>query len=228
MNVSKGTARIVGILFLIAMVSSILGGGIIESALNVPDYLANLPANQTQVITGVLLELLNATAVVGIAVLMFPIFRKRQEALALWYVGFRMIEAIMQIVSDVVPLSLLGLSQGYPTAGAGEAAAFQAAGTVWIAARTVLVGTMLGIFFSLGALVFYTLLYQSRLMPRWFSAWGLIGAVLILIWNLLEMLGISISAGMIFALPIILNEILLGIWLIVKGFNSSAVLTGPA
>ncbi|MGW8251691.1 MAG: DUF4386 family protein, partial [Anaerolineales bacterium] len=84
-------------------------------------------------------------------------------------------------------------------------------------------GMLLTVFFSLGALIFYYFLYQSRLVPRWLSAWGLIAAVLVLAWNLLEAFGISISAGLIFGLPIILNEITLGIWLIAKGFNQSAV-----
>jgi Domain of unknown function (DUF4386) len=219
----KKTAGIVGALFLTAMVASLLGGGLLESILNAPDYLITISANETQVITGVLLELINAIAVVGIAVMMFPIFKEHNEALALGYVGVRIIEAVMQIASDVIPLSLLTLSQKYVTSGALDASSFQASGNLFIAARAYLVGTMLGIFFSLGALVFYYLLYQSKLVPRFISVWGLIGAVLVLTWNLLETFGISISAGMVLALPIILNEIFLGIWLIVKGFNSSAI-----
>jgi uncharacterized membrane protein len=87
---------------------------------------------------------------------------------------------------------------------------------------------MLGIFFSVGALLFYAVLIQSKLIPRWLSIWGLIGAVLILTWNLLGTFGISVSAGMILALPMILNEIFLGIWLIAKGFNSAAIASGTA
>jgi hypothetical protein len=227
-NTYRQAARIVGALFLTAMVTSLLGGGLLESILNAPDYLVNISANETQVITGVLLELINGIAVVGIAVLMFPIFKEHNEALALGYVGVRIIEAVMQIASDIIPLSLLTVSQEYLTAGAADASYLQASGNLFIAARAHLVGTMLGIFFSLGALVFYYLLYQSKLVPRFISIWGLIGAVLVLTWNLLETFGISISAGMILALPIILNEIFLGIWLIVKGFNSSAIASGSA
>jgi mannose/fructose/N-acetylgalactosamine-specific phosphotransferase system component IID len=111
MNTSRKTAIIVGALFLTAMVTSILGGTLIEPVLSVPDDLINLSSNQTQLVSGVLLELVNAIAVVGIAVLMFPILKKHAEALALGYVGIRIIEAVMQIVSDVIPLSLLTVSQ---------------------------------------------------------------------------------------------------------------------
>jgi hypothetical protein len=222
MNTSRKTAMLVGALFLTAMVTSIMGGALIEPLLNAPQGLVTLPANQTQLVSGVLLELVNAVAVVGIAVLMFPILRKRTEAIALGYVAIRIIEAIMQIVSDVIPLSLLTSSQVYLIAGTPDVAAFQAAGALWIAARAQLVGTMLGIFFSLGALLFYYALNRAGLVPRWLTIWGLAGVVPVLTWNLLGIFGIDFSAGMILALPIILNEIVLGIWLILKGFEPSA------
>jgi hypothetical protein len=226
MNSNRKTAIIVGALFLTAMVTSLLGAAFIESILNAPDYLINVSANKTQLIIGALLELINGIAVVGIAVMMFPIFKKHNEALALGYVGFRIIEAVIVIGAVISPLSLITLSQEYLTAGASDASYFQTLGTSFIAARAHLWGQMLGIFFSLGALLFYYLLYQSKLVPRFISVWGLIAVALVLTWNLLEIFGISISAGIIPFLPIILNEIFLGIWLIAKGFNSSAIASG--
>ena len=69
MNSNKKTARIVGALFIIAMVTSLLGGIWLESILNAPDYLSSVSANETQVIIGVLLLLIDSAAVVGIAVM---------------------------------------------------------------------------------------------------------------------------------------------------------------
>ena len=223
MNSNRKTAIIVGVLFLTAMVTYLLGASLLESILNAPDYLITVSANETQVIIGVLLELINVVAIVGIAVMMFPIFKKYDEALALGYVAFRIIESVAIIASDISPLSLLTLSQEYGKAGAPDVSYFQTLGTLFMSARAHWTGLMLGIFFSLGALLFYYLLYQSKLVPRFISVWGLIAVVLVLAMNLLETFGISISAGIIFGLPIILNEIFLGIWLIVKGFNSSAI-----
>jgi len=224
MNTNKSTARIVGVLFLTAMVTSLLGGFWLESILNAPDYLTTVSANETQVIIGVLLELINGIAVVGIAVTMFPIFKKHNEALALGYVAFRIIEAVIVVGAVISPLALVALSQEYVKVGAPDASYFQTLGDSFLAARAHLTGLLLAIFFSLGALLFYYLLYQSKLIPRFISVWGLIGVALMLAWNLLEGFGLSLgSAGMILALPIILNEIFLGIWLIVKGFNSSAI-----
>jgi hypothetical protein len=70
-------------------------------------------------------------------------------------------------------------------------------------------------------------LYQSKFVPRFISVWGFIGAVLILTLNLLSTAGVEIgSIGMILALPIITNEIFLGIWLLAKGFSSTALAEG--
>jgi hypothetical protein len=128
----------------------------------------------------------------------------------------------------VSPLALIALSQEYAATGAADAAYWQALGGSFLMVRTYLVGQLTGIFFSLAALLFYYLLYQAQLVPRFIPLWGLIGVALILTWNLLEIFGMGISWGMVLALPIILNEIFLGIWLIVKGFNPPESVAEPA
>jgi hypothetical protein len=226
MNTHRKTAIIVGALFLIAMATSLIGGIWLETFLSAEEYLITLYENETLVITGVILELINGLCVIGIAVMMFPILKKYNEALALGYVALRIIEAIIVIAAVITPLALIAISQEYVSVGAPDAPYLQSIGTALLEVRAALAGQLLGLFFGLAALVFYYLLYKSKLVPRWLSGWGLIGAVLVLTWNLLEIFGISISAGMILALPIILNEIFLGIWLIFKGFNPSAIASG--
>ncbi len=220
----RKTAIIVGALFLIAMVTSILGGGLIESVLNAPDYLTGVSANRTLVIIGVLLELVNGIAVVGIAVFMFSLFKKYSEALALGYVAIRIIEAVTVIAAVVSALALLALSQEYVKAGAPDASYFQTLGTLSLAVSdwTHLLGPM--IVFSLTALILNYLLYQSKLIPRFISVWGLIGATLLLAAGLLGMFGLSTSStiSILLTLPIALNEMVLAVWLIVKGFNKES------
>jgi Domain of unknown function (DUF4386) len=222
MNTHRRTAVIVGAFFLIAMVTSLAGGIWLESILGAPDLLSNVSANRVQVLTGSLLELINCLAVVGIAVAMFPIFKKHGEALALGYVAFRVIEAAVLVVAALSPLALILLSEQYLAAGSSDASSFQALGALLMAVRAQLAGLLVPIFFGVGALLFYSLLYRSRLVPRFISVWGLIAVVSLLAWNLLETFDMSISAGMVFGLPIILNEIFLGIWLIARGFNPKA------
>lgn len=228
MNSSRKTASIVGALFLIAMVTSLAGGIWLESMIGAADDPAALSANETPVILAVLLELINCIAVIGIAVFMYPVLKRTDEALALGYVALRIIEVAILVAATVGPLALTALSQEYLRAGAQGASDFQVLGASFMAARAQLTGLLLVIFFSLGALVFYYLLYRSRLVPRFIPIWGFIAVASVFTWNFLAAFGISLPGAMIFVLPIILNEIFLGIWLIVKGFNRSPAVAQPA
>lgn len=224
----RRTTIIVGALFLIALVAAILGGTLIDSILGASDYLVEVSANETTLIVGSLLELINGLAVVGIAVLLFPILKRQDEGLAMGYVAFRVIEAIIIIAAIIGPLTLIALSQENAAAGPAEASYLQAVGTSFLEVRERLVGQFTGIFFSIGAFLLYYLLYQSRLVPRFISVWGLVAVVLVLALNLLKLFDINISAGLILGLPIILNELFLAIWLIVKGFDQTADVFEPA
>jgi len=232
MNSNRKTAIIVGAFFLVGYVILLPGGFLVDSILNAPDYLINVSANKTQVIIGMFLELINTAAVVGIAVLMFPLLKKQNEALALGYVGSRIVESAILLVGHIFLLLLLILSQEYVKAAAPDSSYFQILGTLFIAERR-LTFQWVPLIVTLGALMFYYLLYQSKLIPRWLSVWGLIGVPFSLAAFVLAMFGPRAGASIptsaiILNLPIGLNEIFLGIWLIVKGFNPSAIASGSA
>jgi hypothetical protein len=226
MNTHRKTAIMVGALFLFSNVTFLLGAFVfVEPILGAPDYLTLASANRTQVVFGALLELVNGIAYVGIAVLVFPILRQRFESMALWYVGFRIIEFVMQTLSDISPLSLLTLSEEFVRAGAPESSSFQALGTLLLAER-YWAFQMVTIALVLGALMFYYMLYQSRLIPRFISVWGLIGALAVLATAMLDTFGISPGSLEFLGVLMLLNELFLGVWLIVKGFNPSAIASG--
>jgi hypothetical protein len=222
MSAYNRNARIAGALFLVAMVTSLMGGVWLESIVTAEDYLSTASANETQVLLGALLELINCLAVIGIAAVLFPLMRRHNEALAAGYLGTRVIEVVVLAVAAVSPLLIVVLSQEYLAAGAADAAYFETAGALVMAARGQLASLLTPIFFSLAALLLYIFLYQTQLVPRFISIWGFIAVVSLFTWNMVEAFGLHISAGMVFALPMILNEIFLGLWLLVKGFNSSA------
>ena len=227
MNSYRKTARIVGALFIAATVSSIVATfGLLEPILNTPDYLISVSANGTQWILGVLIDAINSAAVVAIAVMLFPILKKHSEALALGYVASRILESVILIVGHISLLLLLTLSQEYVQAGAPDAPYFGTLGTLLQAAYgwTLLLGPT--IVLSLTALILNYILYQSRLVPRFFSVWGLIGALLMFAAGVLPMFGLMdpfSTITILLGLPLALNEMVLAVWLIVKGFNSSAI-----
>jgi hypothetical protein len=214
MNSNKKTAATVGALFLVAMVTSLVGGGMVESVISAPEPFAAVSENEMLLITGVLLELVNAIAVIGIGAFMFTVLKRHNETQAVGYLSLRIVEAVFCSLIVVSPLSLIRLGQNQP----------QASAALSIAERASISGLLVPVFFSLGALLLYSSLYQSKLLPRFIAVWGLVAAVLILTLNLLSAFGLELGMGisMIFALPIILNEIFMGIWLIVKGFNPAA------
>ena len=225
MDSNRKTAIIVGVLFITSLVSSMLSG-VFSGSINDPDYLNAVSANENQVLIGVLFQLILTASVVAIPIMMFPIFRKYNERLALGYVVARIFEGFFDIVIAMSMLLLLTLSREFVAAGAPLAPYFQTSGAL-----------LHGVYdwssivenfpYCLGALIFYYLLYQSKLIPRWLSGWGLLGAALFLATAPFRMFDLLPPSTVALAVPLILNELVLAIWLIVKGFNTSAIISEP-
>ena len=229
MNSNRKTAVIVGVLFLAGYVGIFVGGAISGPILKDPDYLSNIFPNKTRVIIGMLVEvLLNDVPVVGIGVMLFPILKKHSEGIALWYVGNRVIEAVTLIVGTISALSLITLSKEYIAAGAADASYFQASGALALAGRHWAADVMLTVFFIVGALILYSMLYKSKLVPRFISVWGLISTTSLITANVVGVPDLThgFNPGQILYFPIMTSEVLLAIWLIVKGFNPSAIASG--
>ncbi|UCC39993.1 MAG: DUF4386 domain-containing protein [Candidatus Aminicenantes bacterium] len=223
MDASRKTAVIVGVLFIVATVASMLGQGILGSVLDDPDYLINISENKTRVIIGVLISFIDGIAIAGIAVLMFPILKKYNEGIALGYVGARIAELPIIVAYLIIPLLLTDLSQEYVKAGAPAASYFQTSGTLFFAVRHWTI-QMVYIFNFIAGLMFCYLLYKSKLVPRFISILGLVGYSVMLPGTLLHIFG-QIGTNQIFIIFAlgILFEILLPIWLFIKGFSSSAI-----
>ncbi len=179
MNTNIKTARIVGALFIIATVAYSLSVILLDPILSGSDYLTMASANEYQVMIGALLVLIDAVAVASIAIVIYPILKKHHETLALGYVGARLAEGVLVIVNIITILTLLTLSQEFVKAGAPDASNYQTLGIVLIAAGDWAFLFGLGLAFSLSALTLNIVLYRSKLIPRWLSGWGLVGAVLV-------------------------------------------------
>jgi hypothetical protein len=218
---NKKTEIIVGVLFITASASVVLTylplGFIIDKA---PDYLGNVSANENQVLLGMFLEFIWALAVIGIPIILFPILKKYDETLALGFFSFRLIEGIITIIGTISLLTLLTLSQEYAAAADPSSPHYQVLGTLLLAVRewSFIIGP--GLAFALSALILNYVLYQSNLIPRWLSGWGLIGAILCFPGYMFQFLGTDLD---ILFLAIALQEMAFAVWLIVKGFNPSVI-----
>jgi hypothetical protein len=220
MDTSSKTARIVGVLFIVGTVAGILSAVITGPILSDSDFLTKVSVNKNQMIIGASLVLIMGLALAMVPVMTFSIFRKYDEILALGSVVFRgALEAILYITIVIIMLLLSILGQEYIKMGNSDASYFQTLGNLLLKAIDQ-VNSVLKIVFSLGALMIYYLYYQSELVPRWLSAWGLAGAVIYLVAGFFAIFGVDFS---ILLIPLGLQEIVFAVWLIVKGFNPSLI-----
>jgi len=235
MDSHRKTAIIVGVLFIFAIVMLFIGEALYKPILDSPDYLDNAYPNRIVVIIGILLEFTGVPAVVLISVFLYPILKKHNEALALGYVGFRLFEAAILSVAYISKLSLVNLSQDYLNKGGVDASYFQYIGSSiqsvnhWAGTQ----GLIYHIVFALGSLILYSVLYKSKLIPRFISVWGFIAAIVLLTGSVLANIDMfteisELGLELIFALPIAVAEMMLALWLIFKGFNPSAIDSGSA
>jgi hypothetical protein len=231
MNSNRKTAIIVGVLFIIGTVAGILSVVFTGSILIDPNYLIKVSENQNRILTASLFVLTMGFALAMVPLVMFPVLKKHNEILALGYVVFRgALETVADIAIVIIWLFLLILSREYVAAGAPDASSFQALGAVFLKGADP-INALGGIVFGLGALMLYTVFYQSKLIPRWISVWGFIAILLSLsacILILFHLQSPSSSANSVMNFPIFLQEMVMAVWLIVKGFNPSAIAFGEA
>jgi hypothetical protein len=216
----RKTATIVGVLFIIGTAAGMLSVVVMGGMLDAPDLFNTAASHASQVALGALLVLVMGLALAMVPAMMFPILRRRYEALATGYVIFRgALETITTLALAICWLLLAAVGQHYADAGAAVASQLGSLEILLVEVQDPI--TAIGaIVFSLGALMFYYMLYQGRLIPRWISGWGLVAAVLYVAAGLSAMFGTNLEILMMVMLP---QEMVMAVWLIAKGFSPSAI-----
>ena len=231
MSDHRRTAAFVGILFIVGTAAGVLSVACTSAVLSSSDYLARISANANPVKLGALFVLVMGFALAMVPVLVFPLFRKRNEALALGYVVFRgALETVTDIAMAVIWLTMVAVSSDFAAAGNPAASPFEATG---VALRNAADSSrIVTVFvFGLGALFFYWLLYRSRLIPRWLPVWGFIAIALHLATGFLQLFGVAPAWSVLqiaMNFPIFLQEMVMAVWLIVRGFDRAAVAAATA
>jgi uncharacterized protein DUF4386 len=231
MSSERKSAIWIGVLWIMATVfpaSSILAWSALDDGEGI---LANAATHKNQLITWALLNLAGAVAAAGVAFMFYPILNRAahtsvKKGLALWYVGTRITEGGMYLVAVLAIWAFLPLSREFAAAGAPDASHFQTSGDV-LQTTSDLALTLAQSVFAIGAVMLYYLLFQSMLVPRWLSLWGLVAAPLFLIASLsLLWTGDpnSTLANVLFA-PLGVQEMVIAVWLIARGFRPAAVST---
>jgi len=219
-NSTRRTAIATGALFIVATIAA-LAAAALEPALTGTDYLTGVANHPHRLAAAALLYLIAAGTSVGITIALYPLLKKINAALALGSVVFRTIEAVFYTAAVVSLLSILPLGQHLATAPTDSRAPIHAIADSLLSMRDH--STLAGVFaFCVGGLMYYTLFYRSRLVPRWLSGWGMAGALLMMTACLLALFSNSPVTGYaLLILPILVQELVLAVWLLGKGFSPS-------
>jgi len=224
---TRRTAIATGSLLVIATVAA-LAADAIEPARTGTDHLTEVAEHSDRLAAAALLYLIAAGTCAGIAIALYPLLSKVNSALALGSVVFRTIEAVFYTVSVVALLSILHLGRQLAGAPTGDRAALHEIAGSLLGMRDV--STLAGAFaFCVAALMYYALFYRSRLVPRWLSVWGLAGALLFMSACMLALFSNNPVKGYaVLILPIAVQEMVLALWLLAKGFSASPDTSRPS
>lgn len=221
-----GALYVLGTVF--GVTGAILGGEVITSVLaDTPmqgvDLLAMAGNGAGQFTLTAFFTLLMGVSLSAMTVFLYPIFRKDSEELAATMLLFRgALEGAYYFIAVLAMLTMAALGVEYVASGADSAALHSMGNVVYQFTKfSGHAGTFL---FLIGAVALYISFYRTRLIPRWLSIWGLVGAVPFWLNAALHVLNVDIGGiGIYIEMPLAIQEIVMGLWLVIKGFDQAAV-----
>jgi hypothetical protein len=228
MNIDKNTSRLLGAVFLLVAVAAFLselplssfGIKLIGPPDNISETMIKISDNPTSMQMSIVGYLIEAIAIVLLAVLLYTTLKNQNIIIARWAFGLWIIEAVFVAIKQISTFSLLMVSQEFVMAGAQDSLNFQTLGslfyTTWQFGYSVQM-----VFYCTGGILFYYLFFKSKYIPIVLSLWGIAAASLGFIGTLFVIFGYDVPLYVF--LPIFPFELAIGIWLIVKGFSSSAI-----
>ena len=219
MNKFRTTARVVGVVYIAGFVVGIGGNILIQSNISAPNHLSTVFANSMMVAIGAILWLMAVIGDAAHGVLMFPVLKQHSERMAIGYLAARIVDAIFIAVMVLLLLIQIPLGSEYLKAAATDASYLQALSNVTVHASQYAYAIGMSALGVSGLMLCYTL-YKAKLVPRFVAVWGLVGYAVILIGMLSDIMGSGL--GLASSLPGGLWEVFVGVWLIAKGFSSSA------
>jgi Domain of unknown function (DUF4386) len=231
MTSMRRTAVVAGIFYLLTEVTAIGGMLLYGSVLGTREFIVSASADDTSVLAGAFLEVLLAIAVVGSAVTLYPVVRRVNEGMALGYVAGRLIEATIISVGAISLLAVVTMQRDLSGTTGAEATAAVTVGQSLVAVHdwTFLFGPKLAL--GVNTVLLAYLMYRSRLVPRVIAVIGLVGGSLVFASGTAVLFGLYedlSNVGVVAAAPVLAWELSVAVWMIVKGFRPSPVLTDAA
>ena len=219
MNSNKKTAKIAGILIILGIISGILS---IVPSVEGENFLNEVYPNKNRVLIGAIFQFLLVPIYIGFSLVLYPVLRKYNKTLSIGFVGFRIMAGVFQLLGIILLPIFILLSQKFLVQTNTNLMFYETIGEILKLFRDLT--NHLGVILAtgLGNLLLYYILFKGKLIPVWLSMWGLFGNTLIMIASFLLLFEIfevvSIEYG-IMSIPLVLQEVVLAIWLIVRGFD---------
>lgn len=231
LKIYKMNSMMVGLLYFLGTVfgilSTVVGGKVMSSIvqtnpLSEISLLDLIVADSSRILWGSFFILLMGISLVGMTAFLYPILKKDSEELAMGMLLFRgVMEGVYYFLTTISFIILLVLSREYASTGSNSSA-LQSIGNV-VYQFIDLLGPLGAILFLIGATCLYVSFYRTKLIPRWLSIWGLVGVVPYMAYALLHLFGLDNGIGLYFQMVLALQEMIMALWLIFKGFNQEAV-----
>jgi len=215
----KQSSKIAGTLIILGIIAGVLS---VVPPVESEKLLDEVLPNKNQVLTGAVFQFFLIPIYLGFALLLYPALKRYNSSLSIGFVGFRFMAATFQLIGIILlPLFLL-LSQEYSATNPSDLAIYESLGNALRLFRDLT--NHLGVILAtgLGNLLFYLILYRNGLIPRWLSLWGFLGNTIIMVagflilFQLIEV--VSAEYGLM-SIPLVLQEIVLALWLVVKGLS---------
>ncbi|MGD6830692.1 DUF4386 domain-containing protein [Sutcliffiella halmapala] len=213
---------ITGVLLIASMVAGIFS---VVPVIDGADYIVKAVTYENQVFIGAFFQMLMVVSYVGIPILMYPILSKHNKGIALGSVAFGIIAGVFIISGVIILLLLLTLSREFIEMGTLDLSYFQTLGGLLQAGRDLVNHVATTLAFVLAMLLFNCIFYQTKLVPRWLSVLGIFGSTSSILASLLFMfrfIGLD-TIYMMLNLPIAIQQLVLAIWLIGKGFKPTVL-----
>ena len=217
----KTEARVAGVLYIIATMAIVASGPFVGST-DSADFLSETAGDENQLMVGSLLQLAWVFSVMFIPVVLYPVLKLHSETSALGFFSLRFTEALLSLAYVVIQLTMLRLSTDFVET-AGDPSVYGPSATALLEARDWAFAMGAGLAFNLSALLLNYILYRSKLVPRWLSVWGFLGAALWMIMWFPQIFDVDLGVLEVAFLPIALQEMVFAIYLIMRGFTPAAV-----
>ena len=228
MNTNRRATAIAGVLAIVGMIAGALS---VVPVIEESDYLALISTHESDVIVGAVFQFIMIPAYVGFALYLYPMLRMENEALSLGFVGFRLIAGMFHFIGVILLPVFLVLGQEFAQASASDASHFEVLGELLRTGRDLVNHVALIISLSMGDLLLFYILYQSRFVPRWLSAWGLTATGSTMLASFLVLFRLADVVTPLYLgmnAPLALQSLVLAMWLITRGFDTSSLESGLA